>query len=116
MMNPAFVTFLTLAAKSMTGADFDAHVQNVIANRADDSDKIEHVALIATDFVRHYEQAVVLGTTPDYVEQTTIWHFNSMLNAADTKCADIDLFTCVHELICNGKISHNLNTRMMGCK
>lgn len=115
MMNPALATFLTLAAKSMTGADFDAHVQNVLANRAADTDKIEHVALLAADFVRHYEQAVVLGTTADYEEQTMIWHFNSMLKGVDTQCADIDLFSCVHELICEGKIVHNLNTGMMGC-
>lgn len=115
MMNPALATFLTLAAKSMTGADFDAHVQSVVANRTADADKIEHVALLATDFVRHYEQAVVLGTTADYEEQTMIWHFNSMLNGVDTQCEDIDLFSCVHELICEGKIAHNLKTDMMGC-
>lgn len=115
-MNPAFVTFLTLAAKSMTGADFDAHVQSVLANRTADSDKIEHVALLAADFVRHYEQAVVLGTTADYQEQAMIWHFNSMLKGVDTQCsADIDLFSCVHDLICEGKIVHNLHTGMMGC-
>ena len=116
MMNPAFVTFFTLAAKSMTGADFDAHVQSVLANRTADSDKIEHVALLAADFVRHYEQAVVLGTTADYQEQAMIWHFNSMLKGVDTQCsADIDLFSCVHDLICEGKIVHNLHTGMMGC-
>lgn len=115
MLNPGLALFLTMAAKSLTGADFDAHVQGVLLDRPQDEARITQVALLAQDWVLHYEQAVVLGTTADYEEQTKIWHFEQMLKGADEMCSDINLFTCLSDLVCDNQIGHNLNRDMMGC-
>lgn len=115
MMNPGLAAFLTLAAKSLTVADYEAHIQEVMAQRSADADKVAHVALLNTDYVLHYEQAVILGTTAEYEEQTKIWHFDRMLEAVDNQCAEIEMVECVRDLVCNKKFPHNFNTRIMGC-
>lgn len=116
MLNPGLALFLTMAAKSLTGADFDAHVQGVLAARPADDARITQVALLAQDWVQHYEQAVILGTTPEYEEQTKVWHFDQLLSGADAMCSDdINLFICLSDLVCDNQIGHNLNRDMMGC-
>ena len=112
----------------MTGADFalmallgsqfgafENYVQAVKKENPEDEKRINQIALLTQDMVIHYEQAVVLGTTQDYEENTKIWHFNSFLKAADEKCEDIDLATCIYELVCSDSIPHNLATRQMPC-
>lgn len=117
MMNPIAASFALLSTKALLALNFEGHVQAVLEQRPADADRVQEAALIAQDLVLHYEQAVVLGTTAEYEEHSKIWHFSSILDAADTKCAaDIQLFSCVKDLICQGKIVHNLDTRRMDCR
>ena len=113
-MKKSFLAFLALGSNAFAGL-YDGHVKAVKDQRPYDQKKINHVALLTTDMVIHYEQAVVLGTTVDYEERTKIRHFDSFLEAADNVCGEIDLAGCIYELVCEDKINHNLNTSVMPC-
>ncbi|MBY0517206.1 MAG: hypothetical protein K2P81_09870 [Bacteriovoracaceae bacterium] len=110
-MKSAIAALITLAS-----GDYSQHVNQVIEQRPLDEDKIRHVELLNTDYVIHYEQAVILGTTAAYEEQTKIWHFDQMLKAVDKNCSpEIDLAGCVHELVCSKAFPHNFDLRIMIC-
>ncbi len=116
-MQLSLAKFIALASQALVGADYDAHIQSVIEARPTEAEKIRTVALLNTDYVIHYEQAVILGTTADYEEHTKIWHFDHMLHAVDTQCApEIDMATCVRDLVCEKKFPHNFNLRIMICE
>lgn len=106
---------LAAVATNAFASSYADHVNEVKAQRPYEKKKIENIDLLTTDMVIHYEQAVLLGTTPDYKEQTKISHFNSFLYAADNMCEDINLASCIYELVCEDKIPHNLKTSIMPC-
>ncbi len=114
-MKKSLFALLALSSNAFAGM-YDDHVKAVKNQRPYDHKKINHVALLTTDMVIHYEQAVVLGTTVDYEERTKIDHFDTFLNAADNMCGEIDLAGCIYDLVCEDKIIHNLNKTIMPCR
>ena len=112
---PVTAALMALAAKSLVTPDYRAHVQSVLEQKPDQSDLIQRVEALAWDYVIHYEQAVILGTTADYEEQTKIHHFNAILNGAEKNCSEINLAYCVRKMICKGEIIHNLKLSIMNC-
>ena len=112
-MQPAIANFLAVTATAVAG-DYASHVNAVKEARPYETEKISRVALLNEDMVRHYEQAVVLGTTADYEENTKIRHFYNMLDAVDKNCTeDIDLVSCVLEMVCDNAFPHNFNKRLI---
>lgn len=114
-MKKTIVAGLALSSSAFAG-NFDDHVKAIKEARPYDLKKINNVGLLTVDMVIHYEQAVVLGTTESYEELTKINHFDSFLNAADNMCGEIDLAGCIYDLVCEDKITHNLNKTIMPCK
>ena len=115
-MQLSLAKFIALASQALVGADYEAHIQATLEARPLETEKIRNVALLNTDYVIHYEKAVILGTTAEYEEQTKIWHFDQMLKAVDTQCApEIDMATCVRELVCEKKFPHNFSLEIMIC-
>jgi hypothetical protein len=112
---PVTAALLALATKSLLAPDYRAHVQTVLDKNPDQADLIHKVDMLAWDYVIHYEQAVILGTTPDYEEQTKIHHFNAILSGAEKNCEGIDLAYCVRKMICKKEIIHNLKLSIMNC-
>lgn len=113
-MKKSLLVFVALTSNAMAGA-YEDHVKTIKNQRPYEKKKIEQLDDLTTDMVKHYDQAVVLGTTSEYEATSKIEHFNSFLRASDTTCADIDLAKCIYELVCNDEISHNLDTRIMPC-
>lgn len=112
---PVTAALIALATKSLVAPDYRDHVQKVLEENPEKADLIHKVDMIAFDYVIHYEQAVLLGTTPDYEEQTKIHHFNSILAGAEKSCSEINLAYCVRKMICNKEIVHNLKLSIMNC-
>jgi hypothetical protein len=112
---PVTAALLALATKSLLAPDYNDHVRQVLDKNPAKADLIHHVDLLAVDYVIHYEQAVILGTTADYEEQTKIHHFNAILAGAEKSCENIDLAHCVRKMICKKEIIHNLKLSIMNC-
>lgn len=112
---PVTAALMALATKSLLAPDYNAHVQNVLEKKPEQADLIHNVDLLTVDYVIHYEQAVLLGTTADYEEQTKIHHFEAILAGAEKNCKDINLAYCVRKMICNKEIIHNLKLSIMNC-
>lgn len=106
---------LMAASVSSFASTYVEHVNAVKGARPQDEARINHVAVLSEDLVIHYENAVVNGTTADYIELTKIQHFNSFLDASDEKCSEVDLTSCIYDLICMGEVTHNLNTDIFTC-
>lgn len=115
-MKKSLFALMALSSNVFAGASFEDHVKAVKDSRPYDAKKISNVGLLTVDMVIHYEQAVILGTTAAYEERSKIQHFDSFLNAADNMCGEIDLAGCIYDLVCEDKITHNLNTSIMPCK
>lgn len=114
-MKKSLLVFVALTSNAMAGV-YEDHVKAVKAQRPYEKKKIEQLDDLTTDMVRHYDRAVVLGTTPEYEATSKIEHFNSFLRASDTVCGEINLAQCIYDLVCSDEIPHNLDTRMMPCR
>lgn len=107
---------LAVISTNAFAGQFSDYVKSVKDQRPYEKKKIENLANLTVDMVIHYEKAVVLGTTPDYEENTKIRHFANFLDASDKMCNDIDLAGCIYDLVCNDQVIHNLNKEMMPCQ
>jgi hypothetical protein len=112
---PVVAALMALASKSLLVSDYHAHVQKVVDTRPDETDKIYDISHLNVDYVIHYEQAILLGTTAEYEEHSKIYHFDKMLEAVDKNCNEIELATCVREMVCKKTFAHNFNLRLMNC-
>ena len=106
---------LSLMSINALASSFSDYVTSVKESRPEDADQISKVALLTQDIVIHYEKAVLLGTSKEYQEQTKIIHFKEFLKASDMQCEDINLTSCIYDLICEDEVKHNLKTSMMPC-
>lgn len=113
-MKKSAMALATLSLNALA-ADFADHVKKVKDARPMDRDKIDHMALLTTDLVIHYEQAVILGTSRDYEENTKIRHFDEFLKASDQMCEEINLTSCIYDLICEDVVNHNLKRSILPC-
>lgn len=114
-MKKSLLVFAALTSNVFAGA-YEDHIKAIKAQRPYEKKKIDQLDIMTSDLVKHYDLAVVLGTTPEYEATSKIEHFNSFLRASDTVCGEIDLASCIYELVCNDEIPHNLDTRIMPCR
>lgn len=114
-MSISLTKFLAYSAQTLMAIDYGAHVAAVKAKRPYELKRINKVDLITQDYVLHFEEAIILGTTEEYAEESKVWHFDQILEGSDKYCTDIDLAGCVKDLICENRISHNLDKQRLGC-
>lgn len=113
-MKKQLLALTTLSLNAFAG-DFSDHIKIMKDARPHEADKIDHLALLTTDLVIHYEQAVILGTSRDYEENTKIRHFNEFLKASEELCEEINLTSCIYDLICEDEVNHNLKRSILPC-
>jgi hypothetical protein len=116
-MKKSLFVLAVLSLDAMAGLENCASSQKE-ATLQECKDFKRHVAVIAKDYVVHYEKAIVKGTSSaDYLEKAINYHTEEMFKASSENCADdIQLSNCINDLLCNGKIANNLEVSWMDCE
>lgn len=96
---------------------FKEYVRKVVTENPNSEKTIRHLASMAGDYVDHYDQAVVIGTSSQsYIQSQKVKLFDEMRAASTGHCSTggdvIDLNECIDDLIRSGDLSHNFDMRL----